>query len=89
MHQEEPSKNDDYCDYVKAIFDIYYIMLTKKNKSAHIHRDELNAFQRKFNNEELCFLLKRYLRRCLDLVYNTKNNELCSSQREQPKGSMQ
>ncbi|SBT58576.1 PIR Superfamily Protein [Plasmodium ovale wallikeri] len=74
-----------YCDYIENIFQLYKEILY--NNIAHVYSEDINNFQKIFmlNNRELSFVSRECPGRCLHLVFNQNNRNLCPRELEELK----
>ncbi|SBT00414.1 PIR Superfamily Protein [Plasmodium ovale curtisi] len=78
-------KKDDYCKYIKEIFDIYKKVDKENNtKESVSYREEILLFRKLYNNCELIFLEKKCRNLCLHSVYYKRDKNSCPSNKKPP-----
>ncbi|SBT58144.1 PIR Superfamily Protein [Plasmodium ovale wallikeri] len=76
IKEPKNENKNDYCQYIKVIFELYKKM-EQKNIS-HSYSEELKLFRNNFSsNRELYYLEENCPDMCLGFVFNKKFNTLC------------
>ncbi|EDL43210.1 hypothetical protein, conserved [Plasmodium vivax] len=81
----DTNDKNEYCDYIKEIFELY--KKVSHPYTSYGYNEEINSFKKIFlkNYHEFHFLNEKCPDRCLHLVFNNNNKDLCPSEQEQHK----
>ncbi|SCO72142.1 Plasmodium vivax Vir protein, putative [Plasmodium vivax] len=80
LQASKPSKKDKYCSYLWAIFSLYVKMNHDNTLKSGVYSEEIEKFKNIFINgdNELVLLKQECPGRCLDLLLNSQNTNVCS-----------